>query len=148
MEVRLAFESDEDAVIEMCRANLEQTRPHLTFNEGRCRATFKNYLAFADPTVFVSEDKGEVTGVLVCNFYEHRGADGQFAVQEVLYTRPDKRGTRAAALLMKELVTWAEAIGANEIVGGNDNEFNSERTARFLEHFGFKRVGYAMRREL
>ena len=148
MEVRLAYESDEDIVTEMCRANVSETRPHLTFNEGRCRATFKNYLTFADPTVFVADEKGEVIGLLVCNFYEHRGADGHTAVQEVLYVRPDKRGTRAAALLMKELVNWAETIGANEIVGGNDNEFNSERTARFLEHFGFKRVGYAMRREI
>jgi GNAT superfamily N-acetyltransferase len=148
MKVRLAYETDEDVVVEMCRANVEETRPHLTFNEGRCRATFSSYLRFADPTVYVAEDKGEVVGLLVCNFYEHRGADGQFATQEVLYTRPDKRGTRAAALLMKQLIEWADVIGANEIIGGNDNEFNSERTARFLEHFGFKRVGYSMRREV
>ena len=147
MEVRLAFERDESIVIDMCRANVEETRPHLVFNEGRCRATFRNYLEHADPTVFVADDKGDVVGLLVCNFYEHRGADGQFATQEVLYVRPDKRGTRAAALLMKELIAWARALGVNEIVGGNDNEFNSERTARFLEHFGFKRIGYAMRRE-
>ena len=148
MKVRLALESDADAIVSMARTNMEQTRPTLTFNEARCRATVQNYIDLASPTILVCEDKGEVIGMLVCDFYEHRAADGHFCVQEVLFVRPDKRGTRAAALLMKELVTWAETIGANEIVGGNDNEFNSDRTARFLGHFGFKRVGHAMRRDV
>lgn len=148
MKVRLALESDADAIVSMARTNMEQTRPTLTFNEARCRATVQSYIDFASPTIFVCEDKGEVIGLLVCDFYEHRAADGHFATQEVLFVRPDKRGTRAAALLMKELVAWAELIGANEIVGGNDNEFNSDRTARFLGHFGFKSVGHAMRRDL
>lgn len=148
MEVRLALETDEDAVIDMCRMNIEATRPSLTFNEARCRATFRSYLDRADPTVYVADQDGEAIGLLVCNFYEHRGADGLFATQEVLFTRPDRRGTRAAALLMKELIAWAKQLGATEIVGGNDNEFNSERTARFLEHFGFRRVGFSMRRDV
>lgn len=148
MKVRLALETDADAIVEMARTNMLQTRPTLTFNEDRCRKTIRNYLDLASPTIFVAESKGEAIGLLVCDFYEHRAADGHFAVQEVLFVRPDKRGTRAAALLMKELVSWAGQLGCNEIVGGNDNEFNSDRTARFLEHFRFKRVGYAMRREV
>lgn len=148
MKVRLALESDADAIVSMARTNMEQTRPTLTFNEDRCRKTIRNYLDLASPTIFVAESKGEVIGMLVCDFYEHRAADGHAAVQEVLFVRPDKRGTRAAALMMKELVAWAEIVGANEIVGGNDNEFNSDRTARFLGHFGFKRVGHAMRRDV
>ncbi len=146
MHVRLALEGDEDAIVAMARTNMEQTRPTLTFNEGRCRATIQNYFDQANPTIFVAEDKGEVVGFLVCNFYEYHAADGLYATQEVLFVRPDKRGTRAAALLMKELIAWSKTLGALELVGGNDNEFNSDRTARFLEHFGFKRVGYSMRR--
>lgn len=146
MQVRLAQESDADAIVAMARSNMEDTRPSLTFNEGRCRQTIRNYLEHADPTIFVAESEGDVLGMLVCNFYEHRAADGLYATQEVLFVRPDKRGTRAAALLMKELIAWAEALGANEIIGGNDNSFNSERTAKFLGHFGFERVGLYMRR--
>lgn len=148
MEVRLATEADEDVVVEMCYDNLVKTRPDLVFSEERCRASFQSYLEHADPTVFVCEDKGQVIGLLVCNFYEHRGAYGFFVTQEVLYVRPDRRGTRAAALLMKQLIAWAEEIGANEIIGGNDNGFNSERTAKFLGHFGFEKVGFTMRRSL
>lgn len=147
MEVRLALESDADAIVEMARINM-QTRPTLAFSEARCRATIRSYLDFANPTIFVADDRGEAIGLLVCNFYEYHAADGLCVTQEVLFVRPDKRGTRAAALLMKELIAWGKSLGALEIIGGNDNEFNSDRTARFLEHFGFKRVGYSMRRDL
>lgn len=147
MIVRLALERDTEAIVEMARINMA-TRPTLTFDEDRCRKTIRSYLDNASPTIFVAESKGEVVGMLVCDFYEHRAARGLFAVQEVLFVLPEKRGTRAAAMLMRELLIWARTIGANEIVGGNDNEFNSERTARFLSRFGFKAVGYAMRREV
>jgi hypothetical protein len=69
-------------------------------------------------------------------------------VQQVLFVRSDMRGTRAAALLMQNLVAWSERLGANEIEGGNNNGFQSERTAKFLGLFGFERVGIAMRRVL
>jgi GNAT superfamily N-acetyltransferase len=146
MKVRLALESDEDAVVGMARQNTVQTRPELAFSEARCRKSFQSYLTTASPTIFVADDRGEAVGMLVCDFFEYRAADGLCVAQEVLFVRPDKRGTRAAALLMKELIAWAELLGAQEIVGGNDNAFNSDRTARFLEHFGFKRVGFSMRR--
>jgi L-amino acid N-acyltransferase YncA len=71
---------------------------------------------------------------------------GIFTVQEVLYVKPGSRGTRAAAQLMAEFVRWSDMLHARESFGGNSNGFNSERTARFLEHFGFRKVGYSMKR--
>jgi hypothetical protein len=47
---------------------------------------------------------------------------------------------------MKELVRWSKMLGANEITGGNDNSYKSERTSKFLSHFGFETVGFFMRR--
>lgn len=146
--IRLALESDEDAIVEMGRMNVEETRPDLAFSENRLRQTFRNYLRHADPTFYVAERDRQVIGMLMADFAEYRGADGLFTMQEVLYVRPDHRGTRAAALLMKQLIAWSKMLGAREIIGGNDNEFQSERTARFLEHFGFKRVGFYMRRAI
>lgn len=147
MKVRLALPSDEEAIVEMAKTNMG-TRPTLAFSERRCRETIRDYLEQATPTIFVAEQENEVYGMLVCDFYEYRAADGLFTVQEVLFVRPEKRGGRAAALLMKELISWSKMLGAREIIGGNDNEFNSDRTAKFLEHFGFKRVGHSMRRDL
>lgn len=148
MHVRLALESDVDAIVEMSRSNIEQTRPTLEFDEERCRATIRSYFDTASPTIFVAVDDTGPIGYLGGEFYEYRAASGIFTVQEVLYVVPEKRGTRAATILMKQLVAWSQMLGAKEIIGGNDNGFNSERTAKFLEHFGFERVGYSMRRAL
>lgn len=148
MLVRLILESDFDAIVAMSRTNMEQTRPTLTFSEERCRETLDSSIAHASPTIYVVEDKKEVIGFLAADFFSHQAACGLYVVQQVLFVKPEKRGSRAAALLMRQLIEWAKIIGANEIIGGNDNEFNSERTARFLEHFGFRRVGVAMRRDL
>jgi L-amino acid N-acyltransferase YncA len=146
MHVRLALPADTAELIEMARANVAHTRPTLAFSEDRCRETMAGYLANASPTIYVAEDAGGLVGFLMCDFFPYPAATGLYAAQQVLFVKPEKRGTRAATLLTRQLIEWAEIIGAQEIVGGNDNEFNSERTARFLEHFGFRRVGIAMRR--
>lgn len=145
MFVRLALEEDFDEVVAMARINA-QTRPHLVFSEDRCRRTLANYIARANPTIFVCEQKRALIGFLAAGIHNYDAFDGLYTSQQVLFVKPENRGSRAAILLMKQLVAWSEMLGATEIIGGNDNEFNSERTAKFLEHFGFTRVGFAMRR--
>jgi L-amino acid N-acyltransferase YncA len=148
MFVRLALKQDLPAIVEMARMNCEISTSFLTFAPERVEETFRGYLERAETTFFVVEDKREVVGFLLATINGYRHATGLWTSQEVLFVRPDKHGTRAAVLLMKELVRWSESLGAIEIKGGNDNDFKSERTARFLEHFGFERVGFAMRRML
>lgn len=145
MFVRLAMPEDVDVVVEMARENIEETRPDMQFNEVKCRATYQRYLDTASPTIWVVEDRRLVIAFLLADMYEYEAADGFFTVQRVLFVRHAHRGTRAAILLMKTLIAWSQRLGAKEIIGGNDNDFNSERTAKFLEHFGFERVGFAMR---
>lgn len=148
MLVRLALESEIEEVGSMLKANMEETRPDLPFVQSKFEASYYSYINHASPTVFVIEDKGEIVGLAAADILEYRAADGIFTTQEVLYVKPENRGSRAAVLLMKHLIEWSKMLGAKEIVGGNDNDFNSERTAKFLEHFKFKRVGFSMRREL
>lgn len=146
--VRLAMPEDEDAVIEMARENMETTRAEIGFDEAKCRRTYHSYLTTASPSIWVVEHKREAIAFLLAEIYEYRAASGLYTTQEVLYVKPAHRGTRAAILLMKHLVAWSEVLGAKEIIGGVDNSFNIDRTAKFLEHFGFERVGHAMRRSL
>lgn len=147
MKVRLVEKEDIDAIVEMSRDNAK-TRPNLKFNEVRTRATIVQSILKGSPVIFVVESKGEVIGFLMANYFVYHAFDGLFTVQEVLYVKPEKRGSRAAVLLMKALIAWSKRLGAVEIIGGNDNETNSDRTAKFLSHFGFKKVGHAMRMEL
>lgn len=146
MFVRLALEEDVEAIIELARMNCEISTPYLTFSPEKVIETCQSYLDHANPTIFVVEDKREVIALLVATINGYRHAAGLYTTQEVLFVRPDKHGSRAAVILTKELIRWSEMLGAIEITGGNDNKFKSERTAKFLEHFGFEQVGFFMRR--
>src|SRR5690606_10469799 len=125
-----------------------ETRPEMEFDEERCRRSFFSYLTTASPTIWVVEKDREVIAFLLAEMYQYRAAKGIFVTQEVLFVRREYRRSRAAVLLMKELIAWGERLGAEEIVGGVDNSFNIDRTAKFLEHFDFSKVGFAMRRNL
>lgn len=148
MFVRLAIAQDEDLFVQLCLANAAETMPEEPVDETVIRARFVQYLETSAPTIFVVEQDRRVIGVLGADTgdYDHRS--GFFVVQKLLYVLPEKRGTRAAVLLTRHLIAWAEQIGAIEVVGGNDNGFQSERTASFLEHFGFRRVGFMMAKRL
>lgn len=146
MFVRLALEEDIPAIVELARQNCELSTPYLTFSPERVEITCQQYLATANPTIFVVEHRRQVIAMLVATINEYRQADGLYTTQEVLYVDRAHHGSRAAVLLTKHLIAWSEKLGAIEITGGNDNDYKSERTARFLAHFGFQRVGFFMRR--
>jgi GNAT superfamily N-acetyltransferase len=144
--VRLPLESDEDAYVELARQAVAESARDIGFNPDRVRAYFRRYLGTANPTIFVVDDRRDLVAFLNVTMSNYAFADGFYTTQEVLFVRPDKRGSRAAALLVHELVRWSLAQGAKEITGGNDNGLFTEQTARLLERSGFERVGLFMRR--
>jgi len=148
MFVRLALKSDISSIVDMARANRDETCPDEDFDADMVRGTFVRYLKTASPTFFVVEDRGAVIAFLQCYMFGYDYRAGLYTVQKVLYVTPEKRGTRAAVLLIKHLIQWSQQLGADRIEGGNDNSFQSERTAKFLSHFGFEQVGFAMRKKL
>lgn len=148
-QVRLAKAEDYPAVAAMAQMNHKESCPHHEWSDDRMRETFfDDYDRDSRCLIFVVEKDGEVLGFLLTGMYRYRAFRGLFTVQEVLFVRPDKRGTRAAALLMKKLIEWSKSVGAREVVGGNDNDVLSEHTARFLSRFGFRSYGYSMKLEL
>jgi L-amino acid N-acyltransferase YncA len=146
MFARLAIEADFDEIIRMGKINVEQTKPHdaAHFDPEILRNTLHSYLSSADPTVWVVEHRRALIGFMFAGIYRYSFRSGLYTTQQVLFVQPENRGSRAAALLVKELIVWSKSLGAAEIKGGNDNGFHSDRTAGFLEHFGFDRVGVAM----
>lgn len=146
MFVRLALDDEEDTFVALSKMAVEESARHVGFEEDRVRETFRKYLDTANPTIFFVDDRHDIVGFLLATMSQYRFASSLFTTQEVLFVRPDKRGTRAAALLVGELVRWSERLGAVEITGGNDNGLLTEKTARLLEHFGFERVGIFLRR--
>lgn len=148
MLVRLALEGDIDVVTSMMKADVEETGfPKTGYDNVRARETFRNYISQADPVIFVAETEGKVVGVLAASLMGYRLAYGHKAVCEVIYVDPAYRGTRAATRLLKHVEAWARRVGARELVGGVENNYQPERTARFFELHGFARMGYAMTKE-
>jgi L-amino acid N-acyltransferase YncA len=141
---RLALAHEEDVFVEMGKANVAETLAGEPCDEARLREVFQEYLATARPTVWFVEAERRPIGMLMADVGQFDYRAGLFVVQKVIYVSPEKRGTRAAVLLVKELIRWSRHIGASEIIGGNDNGFNSDRTAAFLGHFGFRKVGFTM----
>lgn len=146
--VRLALPEDCETIVAMGANNVAETCPEEDYDRDMARATFRRYLDTASPTIFVAEKNRKVIGFLKVYVYGYDYRAGLYTAQKVLYVEPAHRGSRASALLIRHLITWSRSIGADRIVGGNDNSFRSERTAKFLEHFGFERVGFAMRKTL
>lgn len=147
MIVRLAMPEDKDAVVGLAQMQVEETLPHLDFQREAAEETFEQSIKFADPTFFVCEQNREVIGYLMGLLEGYAFTSGIFVVQEVLYVRPDKRGTRAAVKLLKEFVRWGEILDAREMIFGVSNGYNDERTTRFLEKVtGAQRVGTYLKR--
>lgn len=148
MYVRLAMEYDEAAFLQMAVANIEETLPGEPYNVGKLSSLFRRGITTAQPTIFVVEHRRKVIGFAMSYMFDFDYRDGHYTTQRVIYVSPEHRGTRAAVILVKELVRWSKSTGAVKIEGGNDNSFKSDRTAAFLEHFGFKRVGHHLEKLL
>lgn len=147
MFVRFPLASEEDEFVEMARLCTAESYPHLTFNEGRARETFQAYLATAHPTFFVVDDGGKIVAISQATLSAYDFADGIYTTLCGTFVHPDKRGTRAAALLMSAFNRWSDRLGVVESTGGNDNSLTTDRTTRLMGHFGWKPVGTFVKRE-
>lgn len=144
---RLAMPEDKDAVLSLAQMQVEETLPHLDFRRELAEETFDQSIAHAYPTIFVVEDNREVVGFLMGMLEGYAFTTGVFVLQEVIYVRPDKRGTRAAVHLIKEFARWGEIVGAREIIFGIANGFQPQRTAKLFEKLtGAKIVGYCLKK--
>lgn len=147
MFVRLAMPEEEDEFVELCRLWAAESYPDMVYNDDRVRETFQRYLKTAHPTFFVADRGGELVGILQASISAYDFADGIYTTLCGIFVHPDKRGTRAAALLLSEFTRWSDQLGAVESTGGNDNNLTTERTTRLLGRFGFEPVGTFVRRK-
>lgn len=147
MIVRLAMPDEEDAFVALARLMLAESYPDQVFSEKVARETFQRYLRTASPTFFFADQGGRVVGVLQASISGYDFADGIYTTLCGTFVHPDKRGTRAAALLLSEFTRWTDQLGAIESTGGNDNNLTTERTTRLMVHFGFEPVGTFVRRK-
>ena len=149
MHVRLVEFTDSDQIVKLSRLYVEEVAellPHIEFSEQHVRQTVINSVLEAHPTIYVAEHKGRVIGMMVASIQTFYFMSGHFVQADIFYVHPDYRGTRAAALLLVELNSWADLIGAKVTLGGNANKLNTDRTARLYERFGYQQAGLTLLR--
>ena len=142
MSARLATEADRVEFLRLGRSHAAEFVADLGFDDEIAGQTFQAYIDTAEPTIFVVGDSGRLSGYLLAHIHGYSFTSGVFVSQELIYVVPDKRGTRAAARLIRAFIQWGEALNAKQIFFGISNNFQPERTARLFEHFGAQRVGF------
>jgi GNAT superfamily N-acetyltransferase len=140
MDVRLLSASDYDEIRRLAVEAVDETEAGLGFDSGAFLESFDRCCA-GKLTCWVCEDEGALLGFLLARIDGFRFAAGLAAVAEVLYVTPAKRGSRAPALLIDEFFRWSEIVGARRKYLGINNALHPERTARFFERYGARRVG-------
>lgn len=147
MIVRPAEPRDEDAVVEITGIDIAETLPHLGFDPEITRQTFREALKPQNPFIFVAEKDGLVVGFLMAFVNPYAFTTGFFSSQEVIYVRPEYRGTRAAALLLEAFNSWSDRIGAREVFVGVANGRKAHKFAAFVQRmFSFDFAGLYLRR--
>lgn len=146
MQVRLATPEDRAAVAVLAQRYVDELPPTVpvSFEAAAFDESYDRYLASANPTVFVAEDRSGVVGVLVCSIQGFLTMSGLLTHTDVIFVTPEKRGTRAASELLSEFDRWSERIGAVMSIGGNANSIHTRRTASLYAKFGFSPVGVSM----
>lgn len=133
----------------MCSAAVRESVPDIEPELPIIDATIDAYFASADPTFFVVEGAGRrLVGFMMATIGGYAFASGIYTTQQVMYVRPENRGSRAATLLIRNLIDWSRLLGAKQITGGNNNGLYTAQTERLLAKHGFKAVGTFMRREM
>lgn len=140
---RLLEERDRAALQALGRAHAAETSPHLTFDPARCDSLIDRALRNGNPGIFVAEDGDEVIGYLVAVREAYAACSGVYVEQQLLFVRPDKRGTRAAAKLFAGFIRWAELQQAEEVFA---SIWGRPAGARWIRGFGFEPAGLQMRR--
>lgn len=148
MTVRLAMPEDAPQVLAMA-LHMAECAGHQPPDRATMRGTFVRAIHDADPTLFVDVEGDEVVGFIACGIRRHAFAAGVFTTQELWYVRPDKRGTRAAARLLKQFISWSEMLQATDMLFGVPYGIEAERAARLIERLtGARRCGVMLRKAL
>ncbi len=147
ISVRYIQQDDLEQFIELGRAQVEETLPHLNYEEDVVRFYYQHALKQDSIHIFVTQDtQGTLTGFLVANKNPYLFRRGFIATQEIIYVLPKYRGTRSALMLLKHFEAWARSVGVDETYVGVANGIEAERKLQFFERKGFERVGYFLRK--
>lgn len=96
--------------------------------------------------IAVVEDDDGIVGVINGTIGDYAFSSQLRAAQDILFVTKEKRGSRAAILLLKIFIEWAQENGAQYIFAGASTGVKTDLTEKLFTKFGFTMFCRSFRR--
>ena len=116
------------------------------FNEEKVKQYFN--LALRKPNGFsiIAEDDNKPVGFLISDMSEYLIGHQKVAKNMELYVVPEKRGSKAGLMMMKNFIKWAEMNDATEIIFAPSSMTNINKFDAFAKRLGMEAIGKVYKR--
>ncbi len=149
--IRLASPLDLLTLNQLAEAYAEEVGEHSGLEYSPEKAMRVAMLGLSSPemVLLVYVKGGEIQGFIwACMGPYMFWSDDSVAMDQILYVKPEYRGTLAGVALIKAYMRWAKEGGAKEARISCGSGIHEERTNALYERLGFQRVGAYHRRAL
>ena len=119
----------------------ESVYQFLPFDKDIAEQTAQRYVTDERSCAYLIMDNDQPLAMHLASLTTYFFSPALLAAGLVTYVRPEKRGSRAALLLMRGFITWAKHHQADEVYMGVSAGISIERADQFFKHFGFTFVG-------
>ena len=138
---RMPRADEVDLMVEMGRAmHAESSHSPLTYDSEKVR-DFVNRMLDADQYVRLYESEGKVVGLMLGVVMPAWFSEDLCAYDFALYVNPEKRGGRAAVVLVRDFMRWAKGMGAKQIRPDVSTGDVGKAGSRLYRMLGFEEVG-------
>ena len=140
MNVRIATEDDIAAIVAMCHdMRAESIVPFPPMEEE----VYRERLAMLGPAylLLVAECDDAIVGFMGAQLGIFVFSSRIFVYHDMFYVKPEKRGTKAAMMLVTGLETWAAECRADRVCVGLHTGLNPDRLDRFYRKLGYTYMG-------
>lgn len=145
MQLRVANENDIADLVEMGRQLITEA-PNYSERPFNGEALKQNLQSVLDGTgaIFVVISNSNIVGSIVCLTTKDWFNDDLIAFEQVLYVKPEYRGTRAPLMLIDAFVEWAKSMNADRIQCGTTTGIQTKGCLRLYKKFGFREHGVVL----
>lgn len=143
MKIRCATEEDRLPLFKLAAAmHAETDFRHFNFDPQKALNNLGEWIHSPRARMLIADSDGDVVGLLAGSIQETWFGNDTFVNEQLLFVRPDKRGGRAAYMLVRDFVAWWRETGVKHIRMGVSTAADTGPAAeRLYTHFGLHYAG-------
>ena len=139
LSVRLAALADEEAIVELVAAMMEETRPGEPYERDVIRERLRDYLDADDAAVWVAERNKAIVGFMLATIILFDWRAGCCTLARMRYAVGGDCGAGSLDLLAQAFLAWSRDRGAEEVFGLN---FDPQHAAITRQALGAQKLGH------